>query len=51
MVAARDLNSARNEKNRLDRLVRDIESQIQRFDELQELNPYDSTQLVLHNRI
>jgi hypothetical protein len=37
MVAALDLDSARNEKNRLDRSVRAIESQIGRFDELQEL--------------
>jgi hypothetical protein len=37
MATAHDLDSARNEKNRLDRSVRDLESQIQRFDELQEL--------------
>lgn len=37
MATARDLHSARNEKNRLDKSVRDFESQIQRFDELQDL--------------
>ena len=37
MTAARDLDSARREKDRLDKTVRDSEAQILRFDELQEL--------------
>lgn len=37
MTAAHDLVSAGNEKKRLEQSVRDIESQIGRFDELQEL--------------
>ena len=51
MVAARDLNSARNEKNRLDRLVRDIEAQIQRFDELQELNRTQADRMARGNEL
>lgn len=37
MLAATDLDSARNEKDRMDRLVRDIESQLFRYDEFREL--------------
>ena len=37
MTAARDIDSARREKDRLDKSVRDSEAQILRFDELQEL--------------
>lgn len=43
MTAARDLDSARKEKERLDRSVRGIEAQIQRFDDLQELKRTHAT--------
>ena len=42
-VAALDLDSARTEKIRLEKLVRDIEAQIVRFDELQELTRSQSS--------
>jgi hypothetical protein len=37
MAAARDLDRARNERDRLEAFVREIEAQIERYDELQEL--------------
>jgi len=42
-AAARDLDSARNEKSRLEKLAREIEAQIVRFDELQELTRTQAT--------